>query len=417
MGYPEYYRKACEILRCKPEASFEAKRARFHRMVEQWQQECHHCMGGQGQQHKLSDGRLEELKGAMSVIYEFENFQDPRPQPLNWRERFWQDLPVGQLIPEFSLGEDFAPWVVLRFANGIMYTRYKDFSIGAIDMSAKEEIWRFPTSGRITPPVMDQDFLVFGSANKHVYAVDASTGQEFWRSKASAQIRYSPAVSAGSVFVSAGHTQFHCLDLYTGRKKWSVRTDTKVLGRPFCYNNLVFQFAEERRLYCHDVGTGECRWTARTEFLDARHLMQVGGVLVAPQHPWWYRHRSYYECIEKNGSEMSDSAFRDPITGEEVADEARWRPQSFLAFQIMTGSVAWVLPMPGSIGGVFSADGVIYGTCRRDNETAIFAIEGETGRELWTFGLKPEAYGRVLAHDGRIYYLDCDGDMYSVVRP
>jgi hypothetical protein len=49
-----------------------------------------------------------------------------------------------------------------------MYTRYKDFSIGAIDMSAKEEIWRFPTSGRITPPVMDQDVLVFGSDDKHV---------------------------------------------------------------------------------------------------------------------------------------------------------------------------------------------------------------------------------------------------------
>jgi outer membrane protein assembly factor BamB len=83
----------------------------------------------------------------------------------------------------------------------------------------------------------------------------------------------------------------------------------------------------------------------------------------------------------------------------------------------MTGSVAWVLPMPGSIGGVFSADGVIYGTCYRDNETAIFATEGETGRELWTFGLKPQAYGRVLAHDGRIYYADHDGNMYSVVRP
>ncbi len=141
MEYPEYYRKACEILRCKPEASFEAKKARFHLMVEQWQQECHHCMGGQGQQPQLSRGRLEELKGAMAVIYEFENFQDPRPQPLNWRERFWQDLPVGQLIPEFSLGEDFTPWVVPVFVNGIMYAGYRDFSIGAVDISAKEEIW------------------------------------------------------------------------------------------------------------------------------------------------------------------------------------------------------------------------------------------------------------------------------------
>jgi outer membrane protein assembly factor BamB len=83
----------------------------------------------------------------------------------------------------------------------------------------------------------------------------------------------------------------------------------------------------------------------------------------------------------------------------------------------MTGSAAWVLPMPGLIGDLFSLDCIIYGTCHSSNETAIFAIEGETGRELWKFGLKPDAHGRVLAHDGRIYYAGHDGNMYSVVRP
>jgi hypothetical protein len=141
MGYPEYYRKACEILRCKPEASFEAKRARFHRMVEQWQQECHHCMGGQGQQPQLSRGRLEELQWAIAVIYESERSLEPRPQPSTWVERLWQDLPMGQLIPDFSLGEDFASWISPVFVNGIMYAGYRDFSIGAVDISAKEEIW------------------------------------------------------------------------------------------------------------------------------------------------------------------------------------------------------------------------------------------------------------------------------------
>jgi outer membrane protein assembly factor BamB len=274
MGYPEYYRKACEILRCKPEGSFEAKRARFHRMVEQWQQECHHCLGGQGQQPMLSHGRLEELKGAIAVIYEFERIQEPRPQTSNWKERFWQDLPMGQLIPEFSLGADFTPWVVPVFSNGIMYAGYRDFSIGAIDISAKEEIWRFPTSGRITAPVFDQDVIVFGSADKHVYAVEASTGQAIWHFRATAQIHFPAAVKDGSVFVSAGHIQFHCLAIQSGCKKWSVRTDSQVIGRPFPYTDVVFQFDYRTRVHCFDASTGECRWTAKTKYIDAWHLIQ-----------------------------------------------------------------------------------------------------------------------------------------------
>jgi PQQ-like domain len=178
MNYPDYYLKACQILECEPDDSFESKKAAFHRVLEQWQQECHHCMGGQGKQLQLSEARLEELKRAIAVIYEFAGSLESRSQPSNWRERFWQDLSMGQLIPEFSLGEDFTPWVVPVFANGIMYAGYRDFSIGAIDISPKEEIWRFPTNGRVTAPVLDEDILVFGSADKHVYAVDASAGQE-----------------------------------------------------------------------------------------------------------------------------------------------------------------------------------------------------------------------------------------------
>ena len=316
---------------------------------------------------------------------------------------------MGQLIPEFSLGEAFAPWVEPVFANGIMYTGYSDFSIRAVDIAAKKGIWRFPANGRITSPVIDEGVVVFGSTDKHAYALDASTGQEIRRFKAGAQIRFSPAVRDGSVCISAGRTQIHCLDILSGRRKWSVRTDTPITGRPFRYDDSVFQFDEWRRLYCYDANTGEFRWTANTPRLDAHGLIQVGDILVMPQKSWWSLHLSYYGRKERDGCRILDFNTEDPVTGEET--------ESLVAFQIMTGSVAWVIPMPGSIRQLFSADGVIYGSCHRADETAIFAIEGETGRELWMIGLKPLDYGRVLAHDGRIYYLECDGDLYSVLRP
>jgi outer membrane protein assembly factor BamB len=110
-----------------------------------------------------------------------------------------------------------------------------------------------------------------------------------------------------------------------------------------------------------------------------------------------------------NGHKISELELRYACSGRQT--------ELIVAFHIVTGRVAWMLLMSGSSGSLFSTDGIIYGTCRRDNETAVFAIEGETGRELWRCGLKPQGYGRVLAHDGRIYYADDDGNMYSVLRP
>ncbi len=289
-----------------------------------------------------------------------------------------------------------------------MYTGYRDCSIRAVDIVAKEGIWSFPANGTITSPVIEEGVVVFGGPDKHAYALDASTGREIWRFRATAQIRFPPAVKDGSVYISAGRTQIHCLDILSGRRNWTVRTDTPIIGGPFSYGDVVLQHDSRRLWNCYGANTGEFRWTARTAYRNAHHLIQADGIFVMPQKPWWSLHPSYYDGKEKDGCRILDFDTEDRVAGEET--------DSLVAFQIMTGSLAWVLPMPGSIGRLSSSDGIIYGTCHRSDETAIFAIEGEAGRELWMISLKPLDYGRVLAHDGRIYYADDDGNMYSVSR-
>lgn len=410
MSYPEYYVQACEILRCRPEASFYAKQARFHRMMEQWQHDCYLCMNRQGQQPQLSEDRLAELQWAIAVIWESERSFEPRPEPSDWRDRIWQNLPMGQLIPQFSLEDEIAFWTPPAFADGIMYPVYQDFSIGAVDIGAEEEIWRFAAKGEITAPVVDQGVLVFGSTDRHVYALEASTGEELWRFRTTAQIRFPPAVWDAAVYFCAGHTQIHGLDLYSGARRWSARTDSKVIRGPFVYEESVFQFTKWGALYSYDRNTGERLWTASTDDLAYADLTQVGELLVAVRDDWRSPVGLYYGIEEKNGCVMSDSARMDHDIWAE-------RTQSLVAFHILSGSIAWMLPMPGWIGRLFSSGGLIFGICHRADETAVFVIEGETGRELLMIGMKPEAFGRVLAHGSTIYYLDDYGDLYWLLRP
>lgn len=112
-------------------------------MMEHGQHECYHRMSRQERQPELSEDRLAELQWAMAVIWESECSFEPRPEPSDLRDRLWQNLPMGQLIPGFSLGDKIDFSIPPALANGILYPVYQDFSIRAVDIDAEEELWRF----------------------------------------------------------------------------------------------------------------------------------------------------------------------------------------------------------------------------------------------------------------------------------
>ncbi len=420
MNYPDYYLKACQILECKPDDSIDAKKAAFHRMLEQWQQEYQYHKHDRGDRPELSEHKLEELKWAMAVIYEFQGSLEPQPKPSNWRDRFWQNLPVGQLIPEFSLADGFGSRVAPVISNGIMYADYQDLSIGAIDIVAKEEIWRFAANGRTTSPVVHRRGIVFfGSTDRYAYAVDAGSGEEIWRFRASAQIHLAPVVSDQSVYFAIGHRQIHCFDFATGRKKWHSKTESKVEQSPFLHDDSALLSDDWRRLYCFHAETGALQWTVRSTHLNPSKCVQQKAIVVTNLTSWLPLRLPYTSDSHGNAWSMAerDLTERDPVTGEETATEYDpWPPSSLLAFHVMTGRVVWVLPMPGPAQRLFSFDGIVYGICNLRHRHDIFAIDGETGQQLWTIPLEPqEKYGRFFAGDGKTYYIDQTGNVYEMI--
>jgi outer membrane protein assembly factor BamB len=390
MNYPDYYLKACQVLECEPDDSIDAKRAAFHSMLEQWQQEYQGYEHDPGGLPELSKLKLEELKLAMAAIYEFEGSLEPQPQPSNWQDRFWLNLPVGKLIPEFSLSEEYAPWAAPVISNG----------------------WT-------TSPVAHRGIVFFGSTDRHAYAVDARSGEEIWRFRASAQIHFPPAVSDESVYFAIGHRQIHCLHFATGRKKWNSQTESKVIQKPLLYHDSVLLFDDQHCLYCFHADTGALQWTITSHHLRARDCVQLKAIVVMGLPLLVPLRLPHDSGNEGNGWSISDwdlTAF-DPVTGEKTDTWSDWRgPSSLVAFQAMTGRVVWMLPMPGRAENLLSSVGIVYGICERSGRDDIFAIDGETGQLLWRIPLEPqEVSGKFFAGGGKTYYIDQTGNVYEIM--
>lgn len=138
-------------------------------------------------------------------------------------------------------------------------------------------LWRAATGGpvRSTPAVVDGRLFV-GSADGHVYALNARTGERVWRFAARTTVTGSPAVADGVVYITDHASTLYALDGGTGVLRWSVETGEALpfpwgyesgdvyASSPVVTNGTVFFGAGDGHVYAVDATSGRVRWQTAT---------------------------------------------------------------------------------------------------------------------------------------------------------
>jgi len=86
-----------------------------------------------------------------------------------------------------------------------------------------------------------------------------------WKFKTDAEVKSSPAISAGRVFIGSSDKNVYALDLQSGAKLWSYKTGDSVEAAPCVLDGRVFVGSADNWLYALDAGTGELKWKYETE--------------------------------------------------------------------------------------------------------------------------------------------------------
>ena len=88
-------------------------------------------------------------------------------------------------------------------------------SIVALDKATGKQLWHFSissyTRGFPSSPVVNQGVVYFGSGDGYLYALDAGTGERFWRFKTEGAVSSTPAVADGVVYVSSGDGRLYAI--------------------------------------------------------------------------------------------------------------------------------------------------------------------------------------------------------------
>lgn len=280
----------------------------------------------------------------------------------------------------------------------------------ALDAATGDELWRVRATstvraGAAYAPGRDgsSGVVVFASVTGEVFAVDPSSGEKLWRVQVGDPLHMwvymEPLIHEGLVYVG-DVVAFGALDLWTGRTVWE-RTD---LGRPENFvsvahpvvraDTLPLGFIEQSpNTWGLDPRTGETRWASG----DESRLSPMSAFLPDPDGEHAY-------TVRLGGSLEKFSA----LTGER-----RWKARVDTVFT--AGPPALMADETGDVVAASSA-GILY------------RLDAATGEEVWRVDLPDQALlpmgpyrkrGRVVTSgptvtDKGILQGTCGGKIYRV---
>ncbi len=309
--------------------------------------------------------------------------------------------------------------------SGIVYypSNYGTDSLYALNAATGELIWKF-RSGYTDDAVTVKDGYLY-TASDSLWCLDALTGERMWATASANADGSTPAVVDGYVYAgrrnSSTNSSICCFDAATGTEIWVETVTGYTASCLTVWNSMVFIPAHNGPLYALDAGTGSLIWENSDSY---------GG--------YWDSSPVVVDSLIYISGEDSRTRAIDALTGITVWDTsitpgtyisatpAYHDGRLYFADQVDTfycldasdGSTIWSVPgvQHGSSG---IADGTVFygeGSNYYDQTARVFALDCETGQEIWSYSTNSGPFGIVSCPaitDGVMYIAATNDSLYA----
>lgn len=153
--------------------------------------------------------------------------------------------------------------------------------------------------GMVSSPALANGVLFFGGFDGHVYALDASTGSERWKTTIGSPVEVSPAISEdGILYIGANDGIVYALDSGTGAERWRFETRKATDGifssPAIGVDGTVYIGANDGYVYALNGQTGGLIWefSAGLPVLSSPTVDPTGAVYVGSDNGILYALRN-----------------------------------------------------------------------------------------------------------------------------
>lgn len=240
---------------------------------------------------------------------------------------------------------------------------------------------------------------------------NAPTTDLVWRFVCEDEVRSSPCVSHGVVFVGCYDTNLYAVDTGRGEFRWKYATEGGISSSPAVWNDIVVVGSEDGAVYACEVRRGALRWTFRTGKpvrSSPRILERVIFIGSDDQH--------FYAIDGLRGSQIWKYRTWMPIRSSAcIAGESVYfgGGDGFVyALNIKNGGVRWKqrTQQPVISSPAFAENMVIVGSM----DNMLYALDSEGGWPVWKYRTGHYVNSSPFVFGTRVFVGSVDGNLYAI---
>ncbi|MBI5830644.1 MAG: PQQ-binding-like beta-propeller repeat protein, partial [Chloroflexi bacterium] len=150
-------------------------------------------------------------------------------------------------------------------ANGVAYVGGGDWNMYAFDAVTGAQLWRTAVNDGITaPPSVANGRAYAGTWGGRFYSFDTASGAVQWSVNPGGALWSSSAIADAQVFIGGGGGNFRAFDAQTGALLWTASTEDSGNCPPAIANGVIYFGALAGKLYAANAATGSPLWSYQT---------------------------------------------------------------------------------------------------------------------------------------------------------
>jgi outer membrane protein assembly factor BamB len=273
-------------------------------------------------------------------------------------------------------------------------------------------VWTYATGGEVrSSPAVAAGTVYVGSMDNRVYALSASTGSLIWSYLTGNDTDSSPVVVGGVVYVGSLDGNVYALNAVNGSVIWNYTTGSVVVSSPAVVGGVVYVGSMDRSIYALNASTGAIVWSYATGGGIYSPPAVVGGVVYAGS--WDY---SVYALNASSGVKLWSYATGNyanacpAVDGKTVYVGSR--DGNVYALNSSNGALIWSFTTGNTIGSSPAVvDGVVY---IGSTDGKVYALNASSGVEIWSYQTGGGVVSSPAIVDGVIYFGSWDGFSYAL---
>lgn len=297
---------------------------------------------------------------------------------------------------------------------GKIYFGSQDKNIYCLNASTGTKIWNYTTGNTANSPTVVGNRVYVGSNGDKIYCLDASTGASIWN-YTTYGVDASPAVADGRVYFGAWDKWFYCLNASNGALIW--KWDPWIpffMSSAAVVDGRVYVGSQDRNLYCMNASTGMLIWNYTTgNFIHSSPAVTDGRVYVGSNDHKVYCLNASTGALIWNYTTGGIVVSSPAVANNRVyIGSADWSANVY-CLNVTTGVQIWNHTTDNAVhSSPAVADGRVYVGSYDEN---VYCFDALTGTLIWKYKTEGDVLSSPAIADGRVYVGSFDNKVYAFV--